>query len=136
LRSKTPSPNCGLGTDRMTLREVLCSKKLARLGDSYVNFIYSLALSKRKGEPTGMRVQSRVLADALKMADLRRHLPGRTDTHTQADASEAFIVYAWLHGVVSLEESVETIGGNIESPAEAFSKLLNKIGERMGVVRE
>lgn len=120
----------------MTLREILSNKKLAGLGDSYVNFIFSLALSKRRGEPVGVRVKSRVLADALKMADLRDLLPGRTDTHTQADASEAFIMYAWLHEIVSLKESVETIEGKVEKPVEAFSELLNKIKERMGFVCE
>jgi len=120
----------------MTLQEILSNKKLASLGDSYVNLIFSLALSKSKGEPMGVRVKSRILADALKMAELRNILPRRTDTHTQADASEAFIVYAWLHGIVSLKESVETIEGKVEAPVEAFSGLLNKIKERMGVVRE
>lgn len=136
MRSQPLSPNYGLRTDRMTPREILSNKKLARLGDSYVNFIFSLALSKRRGEPVGVRVKSRVLADALKMANLRDLLPRRTDTHSQADASEAFIVYAWLHEIVSLKESVETIEGKVETPVEAFSELLNKIKERMGFVCE
>ena len=136
MRSQTLYPNYGLGTDHMTLQEILSNKKLASLGDSYVNLIFSLALSQSKGEPMGVRVKSRILADALKIADLRNILPRRTDTHTQADASEAFIVYAWLHGIVSLKEGVETIEGKVEKPVEAFSELLNKIKERMSVVRE
>ncbi len=133
-RKGTSLLNCSLGTDHMSLRDILSSKKLAELGDSYVNFIFSLALSKRMGEPMGVRVKGRVLADALKMAGLRPILPSRVDTHAQADASEAFMVYAWLHGLISLKESVETIESKAERPAEAFSDLLKKIKERMGIV--
>ena len=33
------------------IKEVLMDNKLARLGDAYVNFIYSLALSIRRENP-------------------------------------------------------------------------------------
>ncbi len=106
-----------------SLSEVLMDQKLAKLGDAYVNFLYSLALSNKKGEPTGTKVQGRLLADAFKKAGLRKFLPSRIDRHKQADAAEALIVYAWIRGSVTMEEGLEIIEQN-EDKIEAFSLLL------------
>ncbi len=105
------------------LSEVLMDQKLAKLGDAYVNFLYSLALSNKKGEPTGTKVKGRLLADAFKKAGLRKFLPSRIDRHKQADAVEALIVYAWIRGSVTMEEGLEIIEQN-EDKIEAFSLLL------------
>lgn len=105
------------------LREVLMDQKLAALGDAYVNFIYSVALSKRKGEPTGAKVDSRLLAGALKKAALRKLLPSRIDRHKQADAAEALIVYAWIRGSMTIEEGISILEQD-EDMVEAFCSLL------------
>lgn len=106
-----------------SLSEVLMDQKLAKLGDAYVNFLYSLALSKKKGEATGTKVQGRLLADAFKKAGLREFLPSRIDRHKQADAAEALIVYAWIQGSMTMEEGLEILEQN-EDAVEAFSYLL------------
>jgi hypothetical protein len=105
------------------LREILTDHKLAALGDAYVNFIYSLALSKRKEQPVGAKVKSQILAEALKKAELREFLPRRTDRHSQADAAEALIVYAWIQNLMSIEEGVDLLGRH-ENVIEAFCSLL------------
>lgn len=51
---------------RRSLNEVLIDRKLASLGDSYVNFVYSLVVSDRKGEPLGVKVKGGMLAEALR----------------------------------------------------------------------
>lgn len=106
-----------------SLNEVLMDQKLAKLGDAYVNFLYSMALSKKKGEPAGTKVQGRLLADAFKKAGLRKFLPSRIDRHKQADAAEALIVYPWLMGSMTMEEALEILEQN-EDTIEAFSVLL------------
>ncbi len=106
-----------------SLSEVLMDQKLAKLGDAYVNFLYSMALSKKKGEPAGTKVQGRLLADAFKKAGLRKFLPSRIDRHKQADAAEALIVYPWLRGSMTMEEALEILEQN-EDTIEAFSVLL------------
>ena len=106
-----------------SLTEVLMDQKLAKLGDAYVNFLYSMALSKKKGEPAGTKVQGRLLADAFKKAGLRKFLPSRIDRHKQADAAEALIVYPWLLGSMTMEEALEILEQN-EDAIEAFSVLL------------
>lgn len=106
-----------------SLCEILTDHKLAALGDAYVNFIYSLALSKRKGRPVGAKVKSHILAEALKKAELRGFLPRRTDRHNQADAAEALIVYAWIRNLMTIEEGVNLLGQH-EDVIEAFCSLL------------
>jgi len=115
------------------LREVLMDQKLASLGDSFVNFIYSLALSKRKGESIGAKVDSRVLSGALKKAGLRKLLPSRTDRHTQADATEALVVYAWIQDIITLEEGVNILERH-EDPVKAFCALLLSIIKKLNLV--
>lgn len=105
------------------LSEVLTDHKLAKLGDAYVNFLYSLAISKKTGEPAGIKVKGRLLADAFKKAGLRKFLPSRMDRHKQADAAEALIVYAWIHSSMTMEEGLEILE-QIENSLEAFSCLL------------
>ena len=106
-----------------SLREILTDHKLATLGDAYVNFIYSVALSNREGHPVGAKVSSYILAEALKKAGLRELLPRRTDRHSQADAAEALIVYAWIQNLMSIEEGVNLLGQH-ENVIEAFCLLL------------
>jgi len=118
--------------DYKNLREILMDHELANLGDLYVNLLYSLALSELRGRPVGMRVDSRILADALRRAGLRSLLPSRTDRHRQADAVEALIVYAWVRGLMSLRDGVEILR-RYEDPAEAFCQLILEVRRRLGM---
>jgi len=113
----------GLALRYRSIGEILSDHKLAALGDAYVNFIYSLALSRRTGSPEGAKVQSQVLAEALKKASLREFLPARTDRHKQADGAEALLVYAWMKGLMTLEDSVNILDQH-EKPTEAFCSLI------------
>lgn len=105
------------------LSQILMDQKLAKLGDAYVNFLFSLALSKKKGTPTGIKVEGRLLAEAFKKAGLRKFLPSRIDRHKQADAAEALIVYAWIQGLTTIEEALKILEQN-EDCTKAFSILL------------
>ena len=112
------------------LAEILTNHKLASLGDAYINFVYSLAVSNKKREPSGAKVKGSILAEAIRKSGLRDYLPSRMTRHMMADAAEALIVYAWLNGYVTLEESVGTIE-RIDDPIEGFSQLLTKIKNRI-----
>lgn len=112
------------------LTEVLIDHKLAALGDAYVNFVYSLALSESKGIPFGVRVKGSVLAKAVKKVGLREYMPSRTSRHRLADAAEALTVYAWLCHYITLEECVTALQKN-EDSVESFSYLLSIIKERV-----
>ena len=92
-----------------SLSQILMDQPLAALGDAYVNFIYSLALSRKMGRPMGKKVKGALLAEALRKARLRQFLPSRIDKHVLSDAAEALLVYAWLNNFITLEYSIEVL---------------------------
>lgn len=116
--------------DYNSLPQILADRKLASLGDAYINFVYSLALSQRRGRPSGAKVKGTALAEALRKAGLREHLPSRIDKHVLSDAAEALVVYAWLHDLLTLEDSVEILG-KTDSLVEGLTQLLLKVKERI-----
>lgn len=112
------------------LTEVLMDHKLAALGDAYINFTYSLALSQNRGQPSGAKVKGSVLAEAFKKAGLRGYMPSRTSRHMLADAAEALTVYAWLSSHITLEECVAILE-EAEDPVEGFTRLFLTIKDRV-----
>jgi len=115
-----------------SLQEIMLDKDLAKLGDAYVNFVFSLASSQRLQKPVGAKVDNQTLARAIKNAGLRGTLPRRIDRHAQGNAAEALIVYAWLQKVLGLEDCLRILREN-ESPDEAFTELLQEIRKKLGV---
>ncbi len=113
------------------MNEVLVDKDLAKLGDAYVNFVWSLALSEKKGKATGEKVKSSTLAEALRRSGLRKSLAKRFDRHAQGDAAEALIVYSLLRGVMPIQECVNLLCGVVEDPVQAFVALLEEIKRRL-----
>ena len=112
------------------LREVMTDRDLASLGDAFINFAYSLALSNRKGKPAGAKVKGTLLAEALRRAELREEFRSRASSHDLADAAEALIVYSWLRGCLALEEIVSVLEKS-ETTVHGLTKLLERI--RLGV---
>ena len=117
-------------TVKGSLAEILEDRDLASLGDAYVNFAYSLVLSDKRRKPVGVRVKGSVLAEALRKAGLRDHLGSRMSRHALADAAEALIVYAWLNGRITLDESV-TIMRKGKDAVEGVSELLATVKKRV-----
>jgi hypothetical protein len=115
---------------KKNLREVMVDRNLASLGDAYINFIYSLALSNKHGKPVGTKVKGSVLADALRKAGLRQYLPSRVDQHSLADAVEALLVYAWLTKHITLAETVEQLLAT-DSLEEDLCQLLSLVMRRI-----
>ena len=113
-----------------SLRDILMDHDLAALGDAFVNFIYSLALSFRSGKPVGEKLDNETLASALREAGLRKILPFRMDKHKMANAAEALIVYAWLRGVMSIGDILKIIEGS-EDIRDSWRILLQRIAEEI-----
>jgi len=118
-----------------SLTELLLDKNLASLGDSYVNFVYSLAMSQRQGRPTGAKVNNKVLANAVVSSGLRRLLPHRIDRHARGNAAEALLVFVWLQDLLEMEECIKVLSEE-EDPTDAFGSLLRKALDRLGVLCE
>lgn len=116
-----------------SFQDILLDKDLAKLGDAYINFAYSLALSQRLKRPAGAKVDNQTLAEAVKRAGLREKLPRRIDRHTRGNVAEALIAYAWLKQILGLEDCLRFLREN-EDPVEAFTGLLREISKRLGAV--
>jgi hypothetical protein len=115
-----------------SLRQIMRDKQLASLGDAYVNFIYSLALTKISDRPQAVKVSDRILAEAFKLAGLRPHLGTRLQRKDLANACESVLIEAYRRNTLSIEESVKIISENAEGPVAGLSALLKLAVERLG----
>ena len=121
-------------------------KGLAKLGDGIVNLSYSVAksiyLTKNNSNNTisrtGLKVSKRILANAIKNAEMRNFAKNRADSHDLADTVEALVAYVWLSNNITLKEIIdllnENLAGNLYNRQEeinnatiAFTELLNNI---------
>ena len=115
---------------REAIRSIMQDKKLASLGDAYVNLIYSLALTEIQGQPHGVKVSDRVLAEAFKSAGLRDYLGTRLSRKDFANASEALLIETYRKGLLTLDESVKVIAHGITLTA-GIADLLKLAVERL-----
>lgn len=128
-----------------SLREIIQDKDLAKLGDSLVNFTYSLAKSLVLKKPDAWKVSDKVLSRALEDACLLKILPKRSDRHSRGDAVEALLAYAWLVEIFNLKDVVmilkkemspEDFGNKkLEAKAavKAFKRLLKEVSPKIEI---
>jgi len=114
-----------------TVQHVMRDKQLASLGDAFVNFIYSLALTKINGRPEGTKVSDRILSEAFRLANLREQLGSRLSRKDLANAAESLLVDAYRKHLLSIDESVQILSNNPDGPAAALSDLLKVAAERV-----
>ncbi|MFX1506277.1 MAG: ribonuclease III family protein [Promethearchaeota archaeon] len=121
------------------LQTYIHQKSNAKLGDSLVNFIYSVAKSLVSGIPTGMKVSDSILSEAFKGSSWHTtktlKISGKKDRI--ADAVEALILYFWIQEEISLKKLIEPLESQLEphrlrhpkeehnSAVLAFQNLLN-----------
>lgn len=111
--------------------DIMLDRDLAKLGDLYINFTYSLAKSYIIGKGSNIRVSSKILSESLKQTGLRNLLPKRTSIHDQADAVEALVVYSWFKDTISLDECVNILSEDGKDDVEHFTNLLKHIVRRI-----
>ena len=115
------------------LKRILTDKGLAKLGDAYVNFIYSLVLTEIEGKPTGIKVSDRILADAAKKSGLKDSLAKRTRRDDAANAVEALIVYVWREELMTSKEAIDILKKN-PNPCTAFTELTIEAKKRVMLI--
>jgi hypothetical protein len=113
------------------LMPILLDRKLAQLGDAFINLAYSLALTRRLRHPVGTKVSDRVLADAARKAGIRRLLPRRMSRGDVSNAIESLMAYAWLNHQLTIDEASTVLERQAESPSDAFASLSSKILEKL-----
>lgn len=102
------------GNDNLVL--FVHNKGNAKLGDSLVNFIYSVAKSLVSKKPTGMKVSDSILSEAYKGS-----LWYKTNTlkltgkkNRVADAIEALILFFWIQEEINLEGLIDPLITELE----------------------
>ena len=133
------------------LRGIVRNHDLAKFGDVLTNFIYSLAKTKTKKHPFGVRVYDKVLAEAMRQTNLRELMPSNITSGQIGDGAEALIGHAFLENILTIEEMAVTIEEEIspinqegEQPRNlekelmvtAFVKLLEKIVAKIKVSKK
>jgi hypothetical protein len=113
------------------IREVLRDRQLASLGDAFVNFVYSLALTKKEGTPHGVKVSDRILSQAFRVAGLRDHLGTRVSRKDLANATESLLVYAYLRDLLTIDESVQILVQHPDAVEDGLVDLIRLAAERV-----
>ncbi len=127
----------------LTCKSIGTDKGLAKIGDGVVNLTYSIAKSifltkvnkNHKNIRTGVKVSKKILAEALKRADMKKFSKSRADAHDLADTVEALIAYVWFCDKMTIEDIinflVDSLSGDLNNRSEeiqnariAFTKLL------------
>jgi hypothetical protein len=109
------------------IREVVRNHDLAKFGDVLTNFIYSLARTKTTGNPCGIRVYDKVLAEAMRKTNLRSLLPSSISSGEIGDGAEALIGYVYLKKLYSIEKMVDVLVKDLlPLTKEEHSKKLEK----------
>jgi hypothetical protein len=97
-----------------TVQAAMRSKDLAKLGDSLVNLLHSLAQSMVANHFEGAKVSGKTLASALRSANLRHLAPPRLDAHGLGDSVEALIAYAWIRGAFTIPEAARLLARELQ----------------------
>ncbi len=117
---------------RETIHRIMRDKQLASLGDAFVNFIYSLALTQISSKPQAVKVSDKILAEALRFSGLREYLGTRVSRKDIANASESLLIEAYRSNRLTIEESVRILSENPKGPVAGLSDLLGLAAERLG----
>ncbi len=117
--------------ESQAIREIILDKGLSRLGDSYLNLLYSLALSEAEGKPTGVRVKDSILVKVAKATGIRSILPNRIQGGRVADSIEALIAYTWLKGLMKFDEMVNIFRNKYYDPTDSFKEIVNEAIKRL-----
>jgi hypothetical protein len=111
--------------------------ELSKIGDPFVNLVYSLALSQVFNRPLGKKVSNKILSEALSRTKLREHAGSRMTKEDLGDFAEGIIFRAWANGDITIKQAVEIISQNLSPNSRgkdlkaesvtAFEALLKKV---------
>ena len=113
-----------------SVQHIMRDKQLASLGDSFINFVYSLALTRLKNQPQSTKVSDRILSDAFRIANLRSYLGSRISRKDLANAAEAILAEAYLKQLISIDESVSSVSSSPDGPEAGLSVLVKVASDR------
>ncbi|MFX0150480.1 MAG: ribonuclease III family protein [Candidatus Hodarchaeota archaeon] len=98
-------------SNQQNLMAFIQDKGNAKLGDSLVNFIYSIAKTIVLGKPTGMKVSDSILSEAYKTSLWYKNNLLRVSGKKSriADSVEALILFFWIEKDSNLEILIDPL---------------------------
>lgn len=116
-----------------TLRDIVCSKEYAKIGDGFVNLAAVIASEAfEASRRLHRKVDNKFLKEVAKSSKLNEVLNKRMDTHDIGNAVEAILAFGWLSGYVSLEDVVVSLrapGDGIVNMACLVDKILEEVSK-------
>lgn len=122
-----------------TIEGVVNNKKLSKLGDALMNFIYSLSISISRGVADGSKIPNLILAKAIVGCEHSDVIPRRSDKHKKGDVVEAIFAYAWLKGEIKIRESIMFLANRMgdhfdeDEYAQALGELIDRILDNLEI---
>ncbi|MHA1166282.1 MAG: ribonuclease III family protein [Candidatus Hodarchaeales archaeon] len=93
---------------------VLHNQGNAKLGDGFVNFLFSMAKSLCQERTTGLKVADSVLSEAYRQSSLSKHVKLKGNKDILGDKVEALLLWTWLSGYMDLMEMTAILRDNID----------------------
>ncbi|RLE97104.1 MAG: hypothetical protein DRJ63_09595 [Thermoprotei archaeon] len=111
--------------------KLVLNKAYAQLGDSILNFVVSAGLTFALKKPCGIKVADKILRRIITKEEILSIVEKTVFTEMEKeDILEALIAYAWLKGIVSIDELIEEAakGADVEeSTKRVLSKIVHKL---------
>ncbi|MHA2175944.1 MAG: ribonuclease III family protein [Candidatus Hodarchaeales archaeon] len=107
-----------------SLKSFTLHKGNSKLGDSLVNFIYSLAKTRVLNSSTGTKVSDYILSEAYKASKWKKKalINLRGNKGQLADKVEALILYFWIFELFTIDDFVTKLMENLDNTQLHHSK--------------
>jgi len=104
---------------------LIISARLARLGDAFLNFVVSAALTLHTERVEGVKVPGKVLASVFAASLLAHKCRCPSRKLERSEVVEALFGHAWLNGWITAEEGVQRLFEELRSGASLEEGLRN-----------
>ncbi|MFW9990619.1 MAG: ribonuclease III family protein [Candidatus Odinarchaeota archaeon] len=124
-------------------KNILHDQGNAKLGDSFVNFLFSVAKSLCWQRTTGLKVADAVLSNAYKQSRLKEYVFLKGNKDVLGDKIEALLLWTWLSRFMDFTEMVNVLRKNLDTSkfnhhemekitsTEAFCSLFDEIASKL-----
>lgn len=86
----------------------------AKLGDGFVNFLFSMAKSLSQKRTTGLKVPDIVLSKAYRQSNMSKHVELKGNKDILGDKVEALLLWTWLSDYMDLMEMASILRDNLD----------------------
>jgi len=93
---------------------IVHNKGNAKLGDGFVNIIFSIAKTLCQQKATGLKVADSVLSMAYRKSKLSKHLKLKGNKDILGDKVEALLLWTWLNDHMDIVKMTSILRDNLD----------------------